>query len=170
MKTSALKLYALPCDRAKTYAVAGLFIAGNILLPQLCHLIPNGGATWLPIYLFTLICAYKYGWAAGLMTALISPAVNALLFGMPAAAALPVVEVKSVLLALAAGAAASRWRKASLPLLAGVILCCQIPGSLFEWLWTGSPAAALQDFRVGLPGMALQLFGGWLILNRMLRG
>jgi len=169
MKTSTVKLHALPYDRAKTYAVAGLFIAGNIVLPQLFHLFPRGGAAWLPIYFFTLVGAYKYGWKAGLLTALLSPLANALLFGMPSMAALPVIEVKSVLLALAAGAAAARWRKASLPLLALVILGYQIPGALFEWLWTGSPAAALRDFTVGLPGMALQLFGGWIVLNRLLK-
>ena len=48
--------------------VAMLFILGNMVLPQLCHLIPQGGITWLPIYFFTLIGAYKYGWKVGLLT------------------------------------------------------------------------------------------------------
>ena len=60
METSA-KLYSLPFGNVKTYLFALLFVAGNIALPQLCHLVPAGGPTLLPIYFFTLIAAYKYG-------------------------------------------------------------------------------------------------------------
>lgn len=42
MNTSA-KLYSLPFGNVKTYLFALLFVAGNILLPQLCHLLPLGG-------------------------------------------------------------------------------------------------------------------------------
>lgn len=169
METTSLKLYSLNYGQIKTYQVAGLFLLGNIVLPQLAHLLPQGGITWLPIYFFTLVGAYKYGWKAGLLTALLSPLANSALFGMPAAAALPVILVKSVLLALAAGYAASRFRKASLWMLAAVVLGYQIAGSLFEWGYTGSFAAAVQDFRIGLPGMLLQLFGGWFVINRLIR-
>ena len=169
MQTTNTKLYSLGYDDSKTYLAAALLILGNIALPQLCHLVPAGGMRWLPIYFFTLVGAYKYGWKAGLLTALLSPLVNSALFGMPAAAALPVILVKSVLLALAAGYAASRFRKASLWMLAAVVLGYQIAGSLFEWGYTGSLAAAVQDFRIGLPGMLLQLFGGWFVINRLIR-
>ena len=33
----------------RTYLAAGIFIIGNIVIPQLCHLIPNGGLMLLPI-------------------------------------------------------------------------------------------------------------------------
>lgn len=85
METSA-KLYSLPFGNVKTYLFALLFVAGNIALPQLCHLVPAGGPTLLPIYFFTLIAAYKYGFKVGLLTALLSPVINHLLFAMPAAA------------------------------------------------------------------------------------
>lgn len=169
METTSLKLYSLDYGQIKTYQVAGLFLAGNIVLPQLAHLLPQGGITWLPIYFFTLVGAYKYGWKAGLLTALLSPLVNSALFGMPAAAALPVILVKSVLLALAAGYAAARFRKASLWMLAAVVLGYQLAGSLFEWGYTGSLAAAVQDLSIGLPGMLLQFFGGWFVINRLIR-
>ena len=51
METSA-KLYSLNYSNVKTYLFALLFVAGNIALPQLCHLVPYGGPTLLPIYLF----------------------------------------------------------------------------------------------------------------------
>ena len=100
METTAVKLYSTGYREAKTYLAAALFVAGNIVLPQICHLVPQGGLRWLPIYFFTLVGAYKYGWRVGLLTALLSPVVNSALFGMPAAAMLPVILLKSVLLAV----------------------------------------------------------------------
>ena len=96
METTAVKLYSTGYREAKTYLAAALFVAGNIVLPQICHLVPQGGLRWLPIYFFTLVGAYKYGWRVGLLTAVLSPAVNSALFGMPAAAMLPVILLKSV--------------------------------------------------------------------------
>ncbi len=169
MQTTTVKLYSLEYNHAKTYGVAALFAAGNILLPQLCHLIPQGGVTWLPIYFFTLIGAYKYGWRTGLLTALASPLANWALFGMPAAAALPAILLKSVLLAVAAGLAASHFKRASLLLLAGVVLAYQTAGTLGEWALKGDFFLAVQDFRIGLPGMLVQISGGWLVINRLMR-
>lgn len=83
METKTVKLYSLDYSNARTYLMAALFIAGNMALPQLFHLIPQGGITWLPIYFFTLIGAYKFGWKVGLLTAVLSPIINSLLFGMP---------------------------------------------------------------------------------------
>lgn len=91
METTSIKLYSLNYNNAKTYLAAMLFVAGNMALPQLFHLIPQGGITWLPIYFFTLIGAYKYGWKVGLLTALFSPVLNSLLFGMPHPAVLPAI-------------------------------------------------------------------------------
>ena len=99
---------------SRAYMAAALFVAGNIVLPQLCHLVPQGGLVWLPIYFFTLVAAYKYGLTAGLLTAVASPVANSLLFGMPAAVMLPIILVKSVLLALAASFIASKVRGVAL--------------------------------------------------------
>lgn len=169
MKTTTLKLYSLPYAEWRTWGIAALFVAGNIVLPQLFHLLPEGGVRWLPIYLFTLIGAYKYGWRVGLVTALLSPLANHLLFGMPAAAALPIILAKSSLLALAAGWAAAHWQRAALWQLALVVVAYQLPGAAFEWAFTGSFTAAVQDLTLGLPGILLQIFGGWLIINLLIR-
>lgn len=169
MKTSALKLYSYGMAEGRTYAVAGLFLIGNLMLPPLVHLLPSGGAVWLPIYLFTLVGSYKYGWRVGLLTALLSPLLNHLLFAMPAASMLPVILFKSVTLALVAAAVAHRSQRATLPLLLAVVAGYQVLGLLFEWAWSGSFLAAAQDLTLGLPGLLLQLFGGWWILNRLLR-
>lgn len=169
MQTSTVKLYSLEFGNAKTFLTAGLFIAGNIALPQLCHAVATGGPTWLPIYFFTLVGAYKYGWRAGLLTALASPLLNSALFGMPMAAALPAILVKSVLLALAAGCAAAWFRRVSIPLLASVVFAYQVVGTLAEWALCGDFMLAAQDFRIGLPGMLLQVFGGWAVIRFLIR-
>ena len=148
MRTTTLRLYSLEYKQAKTYLAVALFVAGNILLPQLCHLVPQGGIRWLPIYFFTLVGAYKYGWKVGL---------------------LPAVLLKSVLLAIAAGYAAMYFRKASLLLLVAVVLFYQVVGTLGEWIMVGDFYKAVQDFRIGLPGMFLQIVGGWLFINHIIR-
>ena len=167
--TKELNLYSLPLSSARTYLFASLFIAGNIALPQLCHLIPQGGLIFLPIYLFTLIGAYKYGLKVGLLTAVLSPLVNNLLFGMPAEQMLPIIIIKSVLLASIAAYAAHRTGKASFLTILAVVIAYQLLGGLAEWAITGSFEAALQDFRLGYPGMIIQVLGGYLILNYLLR-
>lgn len=169
MKTLSVKFHSLEYRQAKTYLVALLFVLGNIALPQLCHTLRMGGPTWLPIYFFTLVAAYKYGWRAGLLTAVASPAVNSLLFAMPFAAALPAILLKSVVLAFAAAWTAARFRRASLLLLAGVVLVYQSVGTLGEWALVGDLRIAMQDFRIGLPGMLLQVLGGWTFLNLLIR-
>ncbi len=153
----------------RTYIFALLFIAGNIVLPQLCHLFPQGGLIMLPIYFFTLIAAYKFGFRVGLLTAILSPLVNSALFGMPPAAALPIIMIKGVLLAGAAAWMASKSKGASLLALIGVVLAYQLFGGLIEWAMTGSLASALQDWKLGWPGMLLQAVGGWLVLNYLWR-
>ncbi len=169
MNASTVKLYSLSYRDIRTYLVAATFIAGNIILPQLCHSIPNGGVMFLPIYFFTLIAAYKFGWKAGLLTAVLSPIINTSLFGMPSATILPVIMMKSILLASIAGYAAYKSNKVTLTIITGVVLSYQIIGSIFELAYTGSIDAAMQDFRIGIPGMLLQIVGGYLLIKYMLK-
>ena len=169
MQTSSIKLYSLNYNETKTYIAAAMFILGNIALPQLCHLVPQGGMIMLPIYFFTLVGAYKYGWKVGLLTALLSPLCNHLLFGMPAAAVLVPILAKSTILAVTAGYVASHSQKVSIMLLAAVVAIYQVAGGAFEWAWTGSMAAAMQDFKLGIPGMLTQIVGGYLFIKYILK-
>lgn len=166
---ATVKLYSLGWREMRTYMFALLFIVGNILLPQLCHLVPKGGLILLPIYFFTLIAAYKFGFRVGLLTAVLSPLINSALFGMPPVASLPIIMIKGVLLAGAAAWMANRSKGVSLLALIGVVLAYQLVGGLIEWAMTGVIAKALQDWKLGWPGMLLQAVGGWLILKYMLR-
>lgn len=164
-----VQLYTLSLREAKSYLIALAFIAGNIILPQLCHLIPQGGLIWLPIYFFTLVGAYKYGWQVGLFTAVASPLVNSLLFGMPAPAMIPVILIKSVLLAIAAGLMAHYTQRVSILSLLTVVLSYQLLGGMAEWALRGTIAAPLQDFQLGLPGLIFQVIGGYLVIRYLLK-
>lgn len=166
---TTVKLYSLNYSEMRAYLYAALFIVGNILLPQLCHLMPQGGLIFLPIYFFTLVAAYKYGWKVGLLTAVLSPLVNHLLFGMPPAAMLPAILIKSTLLAVIAAFVARRTGRVSLLLLLGVVLAYQVVGCAIESVMHGSLYAGVQDFRLGVPGMILQVVGGYLVIKYLLR-
>lgn len=160
-----IRIYNYGLNELKTYLFVFLFVAGNIILPQLCHLIPDGGKMFLPIYFFTLMASYKYGVKVGLMTAVLSPVVNSLFFGMPALALLPAILTKSVVLALAASFVANKTQKVSIVNLLIVVLAYQCVGTLAEWAMTSSFYVAIQDFRLGIPGMLLQLFGTYFLLK-----
>jgi len=123
----------------------------------------------LPIYFFTLVGAYKYGWKVGLLTAVFSPVINSLLFGMPMPSSLPAILLKSVLLAVFAGLAAAHFRKATVWILLSVVLAYQIAGTLGEWAMKGDFYLAVQDFRIGILGMLLQVSGGWVCISKLLK-
>jgi hypothetical protein len=164
---STVKLYSLKAVELKSYAYAFLFVAGNIVLPQICHLIPMGGQMLLPIYFFTLIAAYKYGFFTGLLTAVASPLINHALFGMPATEMLPILLIKSGLLAVAASYMAQHTRQIKIQSLLLVVIFYQGIGMIAEFALTGSFMAAMQDIRIGFPGIILQVVGGYFCLKAL---
>lgn len=161
------KLYSLNLSNTKTYLFAAAFIIGNLLLPQMAHLIPRGGLIFLPIYFFTLIAAYKYGIHVGLLTAVLSPLVNYVLFGMPPIAVLPSILIKSVVLAVAAALIAKKFKKVSILGILIAILAYQLVGTFAEWIIVGDFWVAVQDFKIGIPGMFIQLVGGYWVLKAL---
>ena len=158
-------LYALNYDEAKTYLWATVFVACNLVLPQVFHLIPQGGVIFSPLSLVILAGAYKFGWKTGLLAALASPLVNHAITGLPAWEVMPVMTWKLAVLALVAGFAAQRFKTVSLPLLIGVVFVSKAIGALGELAMTGGIAATIADFTIGWPGLLLQIFGAWLILK-----
>lgn len=163
---TTLKLYSLDYSELKTYKVALLYAVANVLFPQICHYF-GSGAVWLPIYFFTLVGAYKYGWKVGLLTAVASPLVSHALFGMPVGIMLPVVMVRSAVLALVAGYVSHRFQKVTLPLLALVVLASFLLGGLPDLMIRGELYHAWQSQLTGIPGMLLQIFGGYVFLKCM---
>ena len=167
MQTSELQLNTLSFRSTRTYLLAAAFILGNLLLPQMLHFLPQGGPVWLPIYSYTLVGAYRYGWKVGLLTAIASPVFNSLLFGMPAVAALPLILIKSAALAVAAGLLAQRFRNVTLWSILLVIMAYQTIGVAAEWIMSGSLSVALTSLRISIPGLLVQLIGGYFVIRKL---
>lgn len=165
METS-IKLYSLSYSEIRTYMMAALFVACNIALPQLFHLIPQGGIIFAPLSLVILSGAYKLGWRVGLLAAVASPLVNHLLFGQPATGVMTLMAVKLSLLAVIAGLTARYFKRVSLLLIIGVVLASELLGGLAELTLTGGIAATIQDFTIGWPGLLLQVFGTYFVLKQ----
>ncbi len=159
------RLYTLNYDEAKTYLWAAIFVACNLVLPQVFHLIPQGGIIFSPLSLVILVGAYKFGWRTGLLAAVASPLVNNLVFGMPAWGVMPLMAFKLAVLALVAGITAQHYRKVSVPLLIGVVLVTKLIGGLAELLTTGAVVATAADFTTGWPGLLLMVFGGYAVIR-----
>ncbi len=164
--------YNLTLIDRRTYIFTGLFVIANIVVPQLCHAIPGGGLRWLPIYLFTLIGAYKYGLRVGLLTALLSPIINHLIFAMPPAEMLPIVLTKSVIIALLASFIViirsrreritfasevsvlnKKSTKGVLINLILIVASSAILGTLSELIITHNLDLSLTHLMVGIPGL-----------------
>ena len=168
-REATTNLYTPGYTDVKTYLLATLFVIGNVAVPQLCHLAALGGPRWLPIYFFTLIAGYKYGWKTGLLTALASAAINHGLFGMPSTAALPAILVKSSALALIAGIVSRELGRVSVTGIALTVAGYLTVGTLAEWAMSGSVSAGLQDVAIGYPGLIAQTLGGYLLLRALSR-
>ena len=168
MNATTVRLYTLNYDEAKTYMWAAIFVACNLVLPQVFHLIPQGGIIFSPLSLVILVGAYKFGWKTGLLAAILSPLVNHVLTGMPATEVMGVMTMKLGVLALVAGLAAQHFKTLSLPMLLGVVLVCKAIEALGELLLTGGISATIADFTIGWPCLLLQIVGGYLIIKYLL--
>jgi hypothetical protein len=153
----------------RLYAFAALFTAGNLVAPALVHSIPKGGFIFLPIFFFTLIAAYRFGFAAGALTGLASPLANYALTGMPPATELPTVVVQSLLLAAIAAFAASHSDRVSIVALFGAAVAMQLAGFAIGLARGGTVPAGVDILRLGIPGVVLMVAGGYLVLRLLER-
>ena len=163
--TTSFRPCSLNYTERRTYLWALLFVACNMLLPRLFHLIPQGGIIFAPLSFVILAGSCKFGWKTGLLAALASPVVNHFAFGLPAWGMVPVMALKLSVLSLVAGLAVHRLRRADLPVLLGIVLASEAIGALGELLLTGGIATTLADFTIGWPGLLLQVLGSYFILR-----
>lgn len=146
-------------------ALTALFIAANVGLPHLFHLIPGGGIMFLPIYFFTAVASVCYGSRMGILTALMSPITGYLIFDAPRAVLIPDMILKGILLSLCIEHALKRARSAkerycAIPI---AVATAWIVAGLLELLFRNY-TVAFQDFHTGIPGMVLMTIGGWIAL------
>ena len=88
---------------------------------------------------------------------------------MPPVAVLPAIMIKSIVLVIAASLAAKHFGKVSFLGVVLAVLAYQFIGTAFEWILTQNLHIALQDIRLGIPGILLQIVGGFLVLKFMRR-
>jgi len=69
---------------------------------------------------------------------------------------------------MAAGVADNYFKRISIPVLLLVVLS-QLMGTFTEWLIIGNFNAVIQVFRRVIPGMSLQVFGGFLFIKYLIR-
>ncbi len=148
---------------ARFYLATAVMVLGNFLLPYALHRIPDAGRTFLPILFFTLIAGWRFGAKAGLLTGVLSPLVNHFLTGMPPAPVLQALMLQSALLGLLAAAIAFRSRRLTLPSLALVVLLHQA-WILIPQLLQAGLRPAFATFELRLPGILLQILGGFALL------
>ena len=129
---------------------------------------PQGGLIFLPILFFTLVAGYRYGLAAGALTAVASPLLNHALTGMPPSQALATLLVQGLLIAAIAAVLAARTRLSPWPLLLAAT-SMQIAGFGLDLARGGSLAAGIDALRLGIPGVLIMGFGGYAVLRLMAR-
>jgi len=164
----------MPADRSlgladpSLYLASSLLVAGNVVLPVLVHRIPMGGPALMPILFFTLIAGWEFGLPAALFTATLSPLVSHGLTGMPQTPALTGIILSSAALGLAAVAISRLCRRTSLLFLALTVLVHQglvvSAGCLAMGL-----GPSLRGLLLRVPGILLQVLGGWAVLKGLER-
>lgn len=145
---SGVNFEEVSADQLKFYWITAIFVVANIALPVLLHRFPMGGMMFLPIYFFTLVAGYIFGWKVGATTAVTSALVSFSLTGMPSIPVLPFVVFKGFLLGLSAGIVAKVSRRSLLLNLALIVFLYQLGGSIFEWFVLRDMKLVLSDITI----------------------
>jgi hypothetical protein len=148
----------------RLYLATAAMVVGNVALPALVHGLPNGGRMLLPIFFFTLVAGWRFGIKAALLTAVLSPLASHALTGMPGTPMLTGIICQSAALGLVAALVASRSRRTTLPALALVVLLHQTLLAL-PALANGGLHATMGAIQMRIPGLLLQILGGFLALR-----
>lgn len=158
-------LYFLTFKETKTYVITSILIIGSLILPQIFHLIPNGGPIFIPIFFFTLIGSYKYGIKVGILLSIFSPITNFFIFGMPPLSMLFELVIVSVVLSIIASYIALKTKRISLLGIFIAVTFAQIVALFTNMLLGYSIIESWNFFTTSIPGMAFQLFGGYFMLK-----
>lgn len=94
----------------RNWALSALFVGASVFFTQLFLLLTTNFVVWLPFMLITLFVAYRYGWKMGMVTAIVSPALNYILFAEPGANTLSIVMFTGALI-VGITALTAFWRR-----------------------------------------------------------
>ena len=154
-------------NNVKKITTAAMCIAIGVVLPMAIHFIPNGGSILLPMHVPILICGMICGWKYGMTAGILTPIISSSLTGMPPAGYLPVMIIELAVYGLVSGLVIgkvkSRSRAADLYLtlitamISGRIVMGIANALIFRignyglQIWIGSA------FVTALPGIIIQL-------------
>jgi len=154
--------YALKFTDTRLYIFVSVFVALDVAVPWACHLIhPLAGATFLPMFFFTLLASLLFGWRAGLMVGFLTPLISYGLSGMPLLWRLPQIVIENSILGLSAGFLRERFKLNIIWSLLGAMVLGRLALALailaihfgevnpLSWVW--------QTIQQGWPGIAIQL-------------
>lgn len=148
----------------RLYVFVVAFVALDVAVPWACHyLSPLAGATFLPMFFFTLLAGLLSGWRAGLLVGFLTPLISFGVSGMPVLPVLPQIVIETSVFGLAAGLLYGRLRLNIVGSVLGAIVAGYLALGLavlalhsgqvnpILWVW--------QAVQQGAPGIAIQLVG-----------
>ena len=163
MHTSQMRITRdLPFASTRLYAVVAIFVALDVAVPWLCHVIhPMAGPTLLPMFFFVLLAGLLFGWRAGVLVGIITPLLSHAMTGMPVIAVLPRVLIEGTVYGLVAGLLYHNGGFRALWATVGAIVLGRLATiALLFALSTGSINGAAEVWRalqIGWPGIIAQI-------------
>jgi len=155
--------YELKFTNKKLYAIVAIFVALDVAIPWLFHMIhPMAGPTFLPMFFFILLAGIIFGWRAGILVGILTPLVSYSICGMPVVAILPRVLVECTIYGLAAGLLYEKLGRRVLWATVGAIILGRIAAMLAMLvIYSGAAinpmAMAWKTAKIGWPGIAVQI-------------
>ncbi|MBW2544929.1 MAG: ECF transporter S component [Deltaproteobacteria bacterium] len=145
----------------RLYTYVGMFVALDVAIPWLCHIIhPLAGPMFLPMFFFVLLAGILFGWRAGVLVGLLTPLVSYGISGMPLPQVLPRIITEAAFYGLAAGLLRGHFKLGVLASLIGAIIIGRLAAFAQMALILGGSHSAImgwQAAKLGWPGIALQL-------------
>ncbi|MDO9515327.1 MAG: ECF transporter S component [Syntrophales bacterium] len=145
----------------RLYVYVSLFVALDVSVPWLCHIIhPLAGPTFLPLFFFVLLAGILFGWRAGILVGMLTPLMSYALSGMPLPQALLRIITEAAVYGLAVGLLRGYFRFGMIASLVGAIIVGRLASFTLMALtlnFSHSANLAWQAAKTGWPGIVLQL-------------
>ena len=152
---------------ASTYLWTAAFVAGNVVLPMICHAVNLGGMVFLPLMLFTVIAAARLGTIPAIMTVILSPLLSMAITGMPAAG---VMLISFMAHALIVAAAIGTWKQykggfTALNIVA-LLACAHLAAFIVNGIVFFTFDVAWGFLLMSWPGVLIQAFAFWAVTRK----
>lgn len=145
----------------RLYIYVSLFVALDVSVPWLCHIInPLAGPTFLPLFFFVLLAGILFGWRAGILVGLFTPLISFSLSGMPLPQVLPRIITEAIVYGFAVGMLRGYFKLRVITSLVGALIAGRLAVIVLMALtlnFSHSVNLAWQAAKRGWPGMILQL-------------